>query len=73
MTGLEPSTNYPYNAVAEKVRGRVKLLAPGETTVNTVDIDFLLAAADIDAVWAEIAGISGGREPVIEPLPIFAR
>lgn len=29
VTGLEPSTNYPYNPVAEKARGRVKLLAPG--------------------------------------------
>ena len=71
VTGLEPSTNYPYNAVAEKARGRIKLLAPGETRASTIDIDFLPTTADVASVRAEIDRILNGRQPVVEPTTLF--
>ncbi len=65
VTGLEPAINFPNRRSFEKERGRVAVLAPGESRRFQVSIEAHCDAASVAAAQEAIAAIQGGISPEI--------
>ena len=65
VTGLEPSTGFPYNRKLERKAGRVPVLEGGQSRDFTVDFAFLRNKAEVDAVDAAIGKIQGNTPPTV--------
>lgn len=68
-TGLEPCINFPNVKSFEQSRGRVAQVAPGEIRRFEIELEVHTAAASLQAVQAEIAGLQRGVEPKIHRQP----
>lgn len=62
VTGIEPGTNAPYARTIERDMGRLRQLAPRESTSFDLTIEVLDSAAKVAAVRDEVSRIQGGRE-----------
>jgi galactose mutarotase-like enzyme len=66
VVGLEPGTNYPNPRPFERGRGRVPVLAPGESFTTTLRFDLLLEEAAVGKAEAEVEALVAGR-PLATP------
>jgi len=66
VTGLEPSTSYPYNRSVERKAGRVPKLAAGASKSFEVGYQILFTKAEVDAVEKEIVALQAQRPTTIE-------
>ena len=62
VTGLEPSTSYPYNRSVERENGRVPKLEPHAEVEFGLQFEFLSGPSDIQRVRQRIAEIQAGRK-----------
>jgi galactose mutarotase-like enzyme len=69
VTGLEPSINFPNRKSFEKEKGRVAVLAPGETRRFEVSIEAHPDAAAIAAAEKAVAAIQDSVKPEICAAP----
>jgi galactose mutarotase-like enzyme len=69
VTGLEPSINFPNRRSFEKEKGRVAVLAPGETRRFEVSIDAHPDAAAVAAAEKAVAALQGSVKPEIRGEP----
>lgn len=75
VTGLEPGINFPNCKSFEKQRGRVAVLAPGESRTFQITLEAHANAAAVEKAAAEIAALQGDRpaEILSEPDPNWSR
>ena len=71
VTGLEPSTNFPYFKGHERHHGRVIQLAPGGVWQATLRIRICLSAAEVSAAAATISRLQGGVPGVVHRSPLW--
>ena len=69
MTGLEPATNFPNVKSFEKQKGRVKVLAPGESRTFELAIEVHPDAASVAAAEQAVARLRQGVTPQVLPQP----
>lgn len=74
VTGLEPATNFPNQRSFEKEKGRVAVLAPGETRRFEISIEAHVDPAGVAAAEAAVAALQGGIVPNVcaKPDPDWA-
>ncbi len=65
VTGLEPSINFPNRKSFEKEKGRVAILAPGETRRFEVSIEAHTDAAAVATAEKAVAALQGSVVPEI--------
>jgi galactose mutarotase-like enzyme len=65
VTGLEPAVNFPNRKSFEKEKGRVAVLAPGETRRFEVSIEAHADAAAVAAAEKAVAAIQGSVVPEV--------
>jgi galactose mutarotase-like enzyme len=75
VTGLEPAINFPNVRSFEKSRGRVAVLAPGESRTYAVTLEAHGDAASVDAAKQAVAAIQGNvkAEFLRQPRPEWSR
>jgi hypothetical protein len=69
VTGLEPAINFPNVKSFEKAKGRVAVLAPGESRQFEVAIEVHADAAAVQATEQAIAKIQQGTTPEVLKQP----
>jgi len=69
VTGLEPSINFPNRKSFEKEKGRVAVLAPGESRTFEVQIEVHPDASSVAEAERAMETIQGGVKPQILPQP----
>lgn len=69
VTGLEPAINFPNARSFEKEKGRVAVLAPGESRSFEITMEVHPDAASVAAAEAAVAQIQKGTAPEILPRP----
>jgi len=69
VTGLEPGINFPNIKSFEKEKGRVAVLAPGETRTCEVIIQAHHSIVSVEAVKQAIAKLQEGTTPEVLPQP----
>jgi galactose mutarotase-like enzyme len=69
VTGLEPAINFPNAKSFEKQRGRVAVLAPGESRSFEITLEAFADAAGITAAEAEIARLQDPVSPEVLAQP----
>lgn len=69
VTGLEPTTSFPYNRSIERERGRVPKLNPGESQAFDLEFKILLNSSEVQATTEEIESIQGSRRTQIDEQP----
>ncbi|NQT17583.1 MAG: aldose 1-epimerase family protein [Planctomycetes bacterium] len=69
VTGLEPAINFPNARSFEKEKGRVAVLAPGESRSFEITMEVHPDAASVVAAEAAVAQIQKGTEPEILARP----
>ncbi len=69
VTGLEPGINFPNVKSFEKEKGRVAVLAPGETRTFEVIIQAHHSSVSVDAVKQAIAKLQEGTTPEVLQQP----
>jgi hypothetical protein len=74
VTGLEPGINYPNRRSFEEQRGRVAVLAPGETRRFEVTIEAHPDAGAVAAAQRAVAAIQAGVTPEVcaKPDPLWS-
>lgn len=72
VTGLEPSTGFPYHRKVERKFGRVPQLAPGESKSFTLEFGLHQGANQVEQLVDEINKISTGKRPEVQRQPPFA-
>lgn len=70
VTGIEPGTNYAYPVTIEKEQGRVKQLAPGQSTEFTLTYSLLKDANAVQNVEQRVKKIQGDESVKIDETPI---
>lgn len=70
VTGLEPGTNYPNPTPAEKARGRIVALGPGQTFVAETALEVLDTRPAVAAVEEEVRALQARAAPTIHPAPV---
>ncbi|HAT25104.1 MAG TPA: DUF4432 domain-containing protein [Pantoea septica] len=70
VTGIEPGTNYAYPVTVEKEQGRVKQLAPGQSTTFELTYTLLSSASAVNATEQRIKQIQGDEQPTVNEKPI---
>ena len=70
VTGIEPGTNYAYPVTIEKEQGRVKQLAPGQSTTFELTYTLLSSASAVNATEQRIRQIQGDEQPTVDEKPI---
>ncbi|MDU5782271.1 MAG: aldose 1-epimerase family protein [Pantoea sp.] len=70
VTGIEPGTNYAYPVTIEKEQGRVKQLAPGQSTTFELTYTLLSSASAVNATEQRIKQIQGDEQPTVNEKPI---
>ena len=70
VTGIEPGTNYAYPVTIEKEQGRVKQLAPGQSTTFELTYTLLSSASAVNATEQRIKQIQGDEQPTVDEKPI---
>ncbi len=70
VTGIEPGTNYAYPVTVEKEQGRVKQLAPGQSTTFELTYTLLSSASAVNATEQRIKQIQGDEQPKVNEKPI---
>ena len=70
VTGIEPGTNYAYPVTIEKEQGRVKQLAPGQSTTFELTYTLLSSASAVNATEQRIRQIQGDEQPTLDEKPI---
>jgi len=70
VTGIEPGTNYAYPVTIEKEQGRVKQLAPGQSTTFELTYTLLSSASAVNAIEQRIKQIQGDEQPTVDEKPI---
>ena len=70
VTGIEPGTNYAYPVTVEKEQGRVKQLAPGQSTAFELTYTLLSSASAVNATEQRIKQIQGDEQPTVNEKPI---
>jgi galactose mutarotase-like enzyme len=65
VTGLEPAINFPNVRAFEKEKGRVAVLAPGESRTYEVTIEAHPDRAAVEAAEKAVAAIQGNLKPNI--------
>lgn len=70
VTGIEPGTNYAYPVTIEKEQGRVKQLAPGQSTEFTLTYSLLKDANAVQNVEQRVKQIQGDETVKIDETPI---
>jgi hypothetical protein len=66
-TGLEPGTNYPNAKSFEKKKGRVIVLAPGESRNFQLTLEVLTNRDAVAAAEKAVAELQRGTTPTICP------
>jgi galactose mutarotase-like enzyme len=69
VTGLEPAINFPNVKSFEKERGRVAVLAPGESRTFELSLEVHPDAASVRAAEQAVAKLQQGVTPQILPQP----
>jgi galactose mutarotase-like enzyme len=69
VAALEPATNFPNCKSFEKSKGRVVVLAPGETRRFEVSLEVHTDAASLAAAEKAVAAIQGRTTPEVCPQP----
>jgi hypothetical protein len=69
VTGLEPAINFPNVKSFEKQKGRVAVLAPGETRKFEIAIRALNSAVGVEAVRQAVAKLQEGATPQVLSQP----
>lgn len=69
VTGLEPATNFPNVKSFEKQKGRVVVLAPGQSRTFELAMDVHPDAASVAAAEQSVARIRQGLTPQVLPQP----
>jgi galactose mutarotase-like enzyme len=69
VTGLEPAINFPNVKSFEKERGRVAVLAPGESRTFELSLEVHPDAASLRAAEQAVAKLQEGVTPQILPQP----
>ncbi len=69
VTGLEPATNYPNRKSFEKEKGRVVVLAPGESRTFEVAMEVHVDAASVEAARRAVAELQRSAVPTFLPHP----
>jgi hypothetical protein len=74
VTGLEPAINFPNAKSFEKGKGRVAVLAPGESRAYQVALEVHGDAASLKAAVQSVEALQAGVTPEIcsEPDPAWA-
>jgi hypothetical protein len=67
VTGLEPGTNFPNAKAFEKKKGRVIVLAPGESRKFELTLDVLMGREAVAAAEKAVADLMRGVTPVVFP------
>ena len=70
VTGIEPGTKYAYPVTIEKEQGRVKQLAPGQSTTFELTYTLLSSASAVNATEQRIRQIQGDEQPTVDEKPI---
>jgi len=70
VTGIEPGTNYAYPVTIEKEQGRVRQLAPGQSTTFELTYTLLSSASAVNATEQRIRQIQGDEQPTLDEKPI---
>ena len=65
VTGLEPAINFPNPKSFEKEKGRVAVLAPGETRTFEVELAIHADAAAVAAAEEAVAAIQGAAAEIL--------
>jgi hypothetical protein len=75
VTGLEPAINFPNVRSFEKSRGRVAVLAPGESRTYAITLEAHGDAASLDAARQAVAAIQGSikAEMLKQPKPEWSK
>lgn len=71
LTGLEPSTGFPYNRSIEREHGRVPKLAPEQTRRFTLNVDLLEGREKVKEASEFIALIQAQQEAKIDRKPLI--
>lgn len=69
VTGLEPGTGFPNFKTFEREQGRVRSLAPGETSLHSLQLDVLTTAERVADSRREAEKLAASRPPVIHRQP----
>ncbi len=69
VTGLEPGINFPNPKPFEQQRGRVALLAPGQSRSFDLVIEAHADAAAVSAAEQQVASLQAGASPVVLDKP----
>jgi galactose mutarotase-like enzyme len=69
VTGLEPAINFPNPKSFEKAKGRVAVLAPGESRTFEIAMDIHTGGASVAAAEAEVQTLQEGTEPMVLQQP----
>ena len=69
VTGLEPASNFPNTRSFEKEKGRVAVLAPGESRVFEITLEGHPDAAGVAAAEQAVANLEQGVTPQVLPQP----
>jgi hypothetical protein len=70
VTGLEPATSYPTTRRFERSKGRVPVLAGGESRKTRLVVEVLDTSQAVEAAEAEILSIQDSAEPIVNLQPI---
>lgn len=70
VTGMEPGTNYAYNHTIEKAQGRIRQLAPNQTTTFDLEYHFLTNKTDVQNVVQQIEKIQGKKTTEVIKTPM---
>ena len=69
MTGLEPGINFPNTKSFERQKGRVTVLAPGESRTYHVAIEAHGDAAGVEAAAVAVNALQEGAKPEFRSQP----
>lgn len=69
VTGLEPATNFPNRKSFEKEKGRVIVLAPGESRTFEIAMEVHSDAAGVETAKRAVADLQRAVTPAILPQP----
>lgn len=69
VTGLEPAINFPNRKSFEKEKGRVVVLAPGESRTFEIVLEVHPSAESVAAAKRAVGALQGSVEPRILPQP----
>lgn len=70
VTGLEPATSYPTTRRFERSKGRVPVLAGGESRNTQLVVEVLDSGEKVSAAEAEIANLQDSATGTVNPQPV---